>query len=100
MAGKNTAQLENELREADDLKKFDKENAENFYFTLAEYLNHLLAEKNLTRQNILSLAIARQVRLIFKRLLMKNINHVFFYFPIIGGVKFLSTIKRLIASIT
>ena len=47
MPAKNTVELENELTEADDVKKFLDDNAENFRkFTLAEYLKHLLDEKS------------------------------------------------------
>ena len=47
MSAKNTAELENELVEAEDMKKFLDDNEENFrQFTLAQYLRRLLAEKN------------------------------------------------------
>ena len=54
MPDKDTAQLENELTQADDLKKFLDDNAENFRkFTLADYLKHLLDEKNLTKAQVI-----------------------------------------------
>ena len=54
MPAKDTQQLENELSDADDLKIFLAENAENFRkFTLAEYLHHLLDEKNLVKAQII-----------------------------------------------
>ncbi len=47
MPNKDTAQLENELQDADDVKEFLKANEQSFQsFTLAEYFNHLLDEKN------------------------------------------------------
>ena len=54
MPVKDTAQLENELSEADDVKKFLDDNTENLRkFTLAEYLKHLLAEKNLLKAQVI-----------------------------------------------
>ena len=54
MPDKDTAQLENELKAADDLKKFLDDNAENFRnFTLADYLKHLLDAKNLTKAQVI-----------------------------------------------
>ena len=54
MPAKNTVELENELTEADDVKKFLDDNAENFRkFTLAEYLKHLLDEKNLSKAQVI-----------------------------------------------
>ena len=54
MPAKDTAQLENELKDADDLEKFDAENAENFRkYTLAEYLKKLLDEKNLSKTEVI-----------------------------------------------
>ena len=54
MSEKNTDQLKNELRDSDDVKKFLNDNAENFrQFTLAEYLKHLLAEKNLSKAQVI-----------------------------------------------
>ena len=54
MPDKDTAQLENELTQADDLKKFLDDNAENFrQFTLADYLKHLLNAKNLTKAQVI-----------------------------------------------
>ena len=54
MPAKDTAQLENELSEAADLKKFLGDNADNFRsFTLAEYLKHLLNEKLLTKAQVI-----------------------------------------------
>lgn len=54
MTAKDTEQLENELTKADDVKKFLDDNAENFRsFTLAEYLRHLLAAKNLTKAQVI-----------------------------------------------
>ena len=46
MPAKNTTQLETELAQARDLKKFLDDNTENFRgLTLAEYLKLLLAKK-------------------------------------------------------
>ncbi len=54
MTAKNTTELENELSEADDVKKFLDDNAENFRkFTLAEYLRRLLEEKNLSKAQVI-----------------------------------------------
>ena len=54
MPAKDTNELENELNEADDVKKFLDNNAENFrQFTLAEYLKHLLDEKHLTKAQVI-----------------------------------------------
>lgn len=54
MPVKDTAQLENELSETDDVIKFLDENAENFRkFTLAEYLRRLLDAKNLTKAQVI-----------------------------------------------
>ena len=54
MPDKDTAQLENELKDARDLKKFLDDNAENFRnFTLADYLKHLLDAKNLTKAQVI-----------------------------------------------
>lgn len=53
MSKKDTEELENELAETDDLKKFFAENETNLYnFTLAEYLNQLLVEKNLSKTDV------------------------------------------------
>ena len=54
MTAKNTTELETELSEADDVKKFLDDNAENFRkFTLAEYLRRLLEEKNLSKAQVI-----------------------------------------------
>ena len=54
MPAKDTARLENELSEADDVKKFLDDNADNFRkFTLAEYLCRLLEEKNLSKAQVI-----------------------------------------------
>ncbi|MBR4904093.1 MAG: helix-turn-helix transcriptional regulator [Selenomonadaceae bacterium] len=54
MPVKDTAELENELSEAEDLKKFLDDNADNFRkFTLAEYLRHLLEQKNLIKAQVI-----------------------------------------------
>ena len=54
MPEKDTEQLENELRDAKDVKKFCKANQDNFrIFTLAEYLCRLLDEKNLSRAQVI-----------------------------------------------
>jgi len=53
MPNKDTAQLENELQDADDVKEFLKANEQSFQsFTLAEYFNHLLDEKKLSRAQV------------------------------------------------
>jgi len=54
MPAKDTKQLENELNEANDVKNFLDNNAENFRkFTLADYLRQLLAAKNLTKAQVI-----------------------------------------------
>ena len=54
MPAKDTDQLENELTEADDVKKFLEDNAENFRrYTLAEYLKLLIKEKNLVKAQVI-----------------------------------------------
>ena len=54
MPDKDTAQLEHELTEADDVKNFLDDNAENLRkFTLAEYLRLLLAEKKLSKAQVI-----------------------------------------------
>lgn len=51
---KDTEQLTNELRETDDVEKFLTANTENFReFTLADYLQRLLAEKNLVKAQVI-----------------------------------------------
>ena len=53
MSEKDTGQLENELAETDDLKKFFEENESNLCnFTLSQYLNSLLEEKNLAKVDV------------------------------------------------
>lgn len=48
---KDTQQLENELVAAEKVEDFLADNRDNFKnFTLAEYLNKLLAEKNFQRR--------------------------------------------------
>ena len=55
MPAKDTAELENELTEAEDVKKFLDDNAENLRkYTLAEYLRCLLKEKNLSKAQVLN----------------------------------------------
>ena len=54
MPEKDTLQLENELAETDNLKKFFEENKANLRdFNLSEYLSYLLAEKNLSKTDII-----------------------------------------------
>ena len=54
MSEKDTGQLENELAETDDLKKFFAENEINLRdFTLAQYLSYLLDEKNLSKTDVI-----------------------------------------------
>ena len=54
MPDKDTAQLENELRDAKDVENFLSANAENLSeFTLKEYLRKLLAEKNLSQAQVI-----------------------------------------------
>ena len=54
MTDKDTSQLENELKECDNVKKFLADNVENLRkYTLAEYLKKLLAEKNLTKAQVI-----------------------------------------------
>ena len=53
MPAKDTAQLEHELKQADDLKQFDTANEEIFRkYTLAEYLHLLLEEKDLSLNQV------------------------------------------------
>ena len=54
MSAKDTEQLENELTEAENVKDFLNDNAENFrQLTLAEYLRRSLNEKNLTKAQVI-----------------------------------------------
>ena len=54
MPDKDTAQLENELRNAKDVENFLSANAQNLReFTLKEYLRKLLAEKNLSQAQVI-----------------------------------------------
>lgn len=54
MPAKDTEQLKNELTCADDVKKFIVDNAENLNrCNLVKYLEHLLAEKNLSRSQVI-----------------------------------------------
>ena len=54
MVAKDTEQLENEIGASDDVKKFLADNADNLrQFTLAEYLKHLLDEKNLSAAQVI-----------------------------------------------
>ena len=54
MPDKDTAQLENELRDAKDVEKFLSANAQNLRdFTLKDYLRKLLAEKNLSQAQVI-----------------------------------------------
>ena len=51
---KNTEQLENELSNAENVEDFLADNKENFKnFTLAEYLNKLLVEKNFSKADVI-----------------------------------------------
>ena len=53
MTEKDTNQLENELSSAKDLEEFFDDNKENFLkISLAEYLEQLLTEKNLTKADV------------------------------------------------
>ena len=53
MSEKNTEELENELAETDDLKTFFDENEINLReFTLSQYLNYLLENKNLSKSDV------------------------------------------------
>ena len=54
MSEKDTGELENELSEIDDLKKFFAENQNNLRnFTLAQYLSYLLVTKNLSKTEVI-----------------------------------------------
>ena len=54
MPAKDTAQLENELRDAKDVENFLSANTQNLRkFTLKEYLRKLLAEKNLSQAQVI-----------------------------------------------
>lgn len=62
MKEKDTTQLENELKEAEDLDKFLSENAENYLnYSLAEYLESLLAEKKLSKKEIITKSLLNQI---------------------------------------
>ena len=53
MKGKDTEQLEHELRDAAEIEDYLDENRENMRgFTLAEYLAHLLEEKRLSKADV------------------------------------------------
>lgn len=53
MPKKDTLQLENELAAAESFEQFFEDNAENFSnFTLTEYLEYLLKEKNLSKAEV------------------------------------------------
>ena len=55
MLEKNTAQLKHDLKKADDINKFKRDNKKSFReYTLAEYLKKLLAEKNLSKAQVIS----------------------------------------------
>ena len=54
MSEKDTEELENELAEIDDLKKFFTDNEINLRdFTLAQYLNYLLENKKLSKTDVI-----------------------------------------------
>lgn len=54
MSEKDTEELENELAETDDLKKFFADNELNLRnFTLAQYLSYLLVTKNLSKADVI-----------------------------------------------
>ena len=53
MPRKDTEQLENELAESKNFEDFFNENEENFQdFTLAQYLDYLLSEKNILKSDV------------------------------------------------
>ncbi len=53
MPRKDTEQLENELAESKSFEDFFNENEENFQdFTLAQYLDYLLSEKNILKSDV------------------------------------------------
>ena len=53
MSDKDTNQLENELTKTDELEDFLDENKENFFkLSLSDYLEQLLAEKNLSKLEV------------------------------------------------
>ena len=54
MSRKDTEELENELAESKNFEDFFVGNEENFQdFTLAQYLSYLLAEKNLSKTEVI-----------------------------------------------
>lgn len=54
MSEKDTEELENELAETDDLKKFFEDNELNLRnFTLSQYLSYLLVTKNLSKAEVI-----------------------------------------------
>ena len=59
---KDTEELENELAESQNLEKFFKDNVGNFQdFTLAQYLSYLLAEKNLSKAEVIAASELNQI---------------------------------------
>ena len=62
MLEKDTLQLENELVAAESFEQFFEDNAENFSnFTLAEYLEYLLKEKNLSKAEVAKKSLLNSV---------------------------------------
>ena len=62
MTEKDTLQLENELAEAEEIEIFLEDNKEIFQnFSLAEYLNSLLAEKNLSKKEVAKKSLLNEI---------------------------------------
>ena len=62
MADKDTLQLENELAAAESIEEFFADNEKHFCnFTLAQYLDFLLQEKNLSKSEVAKKSLLNQV---------------------------------------
>ena len=62
MTEKDTQQLENELSKAEEIENFLDDNREIFQnFSLAEYLEQLLAEKNLSKTEVAKKSLLNQI---------------------------------------
>ena len=62
MTEKDTLQLENELSETEEIENFLEDNKEIFQkFSLAEYLENLLAEKNLSKKEVAKKSLLNEI---------------------------------------
>ena len=82
MYEKNTDELFSELKNDDDIKKFMEQNKNEFLIPPHEYLNNLLEEKNLTKNDVIK---------------NSNIERIYAY-HIFSGVKKPSRTKLLAIS--